>query len=336
MGFTITLQCLMLDAILAIASFYLINWVGGHTFDTGYMQLSMFHKVDEAPAFNFLFRVISPAVLISIYSVAFYSFGFDNLVKSIWLVVPLIFVYRASYNIVQGRSRLMNWSVFLSHSLLATLTALLLYHYLIIERRFLFPDLQTIGNEFWLLIALFVYQISNNLRTNTAGSKQRKEKYLLETFERLRKKYKAIIEKDNVSQNIQVLTYSIMIIENFNRPLMYRYVESLSSLFKKRGTYGIMQVSNSKALSDENSVCEGLKFIISNYGKVKKYSAGKEPDYITDKNNIERYIIERVAWLYNNSTDYSSEVMEIYDFIKIKYFTSKVPVDENDKYNAFN
>ncbi len=41
---------------LGIVLFFLINWIGKHSYSIGYMQISIFVKTEEAPALNFLIR----------------------------------------------------------------------------------------------------------------------------------------------------------------------------------------------------------------------------------------------------------------------------------------
>lgn len=58
---------------LAIVLFYLINWVGRHSSGLGYMQLTLFVRPDEAPAFNFLLHALSPTVFVIMASAALYA-----------------------------------------------------------------------------------------------------------------------------------------------------------------------------------------------------------------------------------------------------------------------
>ena len=57
---------------LAVALFYLINWVGKHSYSIGYVEISLFIKDEDSPAVNFLIRVLSPIVYLIIVASIFY------------------------------------------------------------------------------------------------------------------------------------------------------------------------------------------------------------------------------------------------------------------------
>ena len=62
---------------LAIALFGGVNWLGRHAVKAGYLQLSLYAQADEAPAFNFVFRVLAPVVYLHIVAAVLYSGGLD-------------------------------------------------------------------------------------------------------------------------------------------------------------------------------------------------------------------------------------------------------------------
>src|SRR5258708_37428119 len=109
----------MADGLLAVATFYIMNWLGGHVPGTGYMQLSVLYRPDEAPAFNFLFRAVAPLVAVTLYAAILYWLGFPSLVTHIWIVVPLTFAVRIIYNVVLARFALLNWSYQLAIALIS-------------------------------------------------------------------------------------------------------------------------------------------------------------------------------------------------------------------------
>ena len=76
---------------LGVLLFFIINWIGKHSYSVGYMEISMFLKVEEAPAFNFLYRIISPIVYLFIVSAIFYKIGLSKYVTDIYLLYLIPF-----------------------------------------------------------------------------------------------------------------------------------------------------------------------------------------------------------------------------------------------------
>jgi hypothetical protein len=71
---------------LGVILFFLINWIGKQSFSIGYMAISIFVKAEEAPALNFLIRVLTPIVYLIIISSILYSLNLDKYVTNIYLV----------------------------------------------------------------------------------------------------------------------------------------------------------------------------------------------------------------------------------------------------------
>lgn len=322
-------------AALAVLSFFIINWIGGHTLHGGYMMLSLFYKEDEAPAFNTLYRILAPNVLVIFYASALYALSYDQLATHIWVVVPMMFTLRALFNIAFGRARLMNWLSYLIQSLLASCIAFLIHKSLITRREFLFPDLKTFGNELWLALFFFAYQLLNGLQLDPSRTLARKERYLDLTFLNYKKRYQSIIDQHKLPPPLEVLTYSIMILESFNRPSIVRWVERALHPFRKKGTYGVMQVHSDKALRNEESIHLGIKKLQEDYEKVEQRSRDHVPEYLKAQGEqaLEHMILKRTAWLYNHSDTYAQEVMEVYTQLESKFY--KPPPEPKDPYNAF-
>lgn len=94
---------------LGIGLFFLINWIGKHSYSIGYLEISMFIKTEEAPALNFLIRVLTPVVYIILVSTIFYYFGLDKYVWNIFLVNIYYIVFRLLFNLLTNRGLLLNW-----------------------------------------------------------------------------------------------------------------------------------------------------------------------------------------------------------------------------------
>jgi hypothetical protein len=99
----------VVHAALAIVMFCVLNWVGKLAQPSGYLTLDLLLKRDEAPAFNFVFRVLGPVVFVIFAACVLYWAGLDRYVRDIWLVILYSFVFRLLFNLSFGRVLLLNW-----------------------------------------------------------------------------------------------------------------------------------------------------------------------------------------------------------------------------------
>lgn len=87
-----------------------------------------------------------------------------------------------------------------------------------------------------------------------------------------------------------LLVRAVMVVENANRPGWFRWLERQKGRIARSGTYGIMQVSSPRPLSDEESVAlavrdrfAGVVLAIDGYGMpewsaVREFALGYNPD----------------------------------------------------------
>ena len=132
---------IIIHGVLAIFFFYILNWIGRQTVSLGYLQLSIFARQDQAPAFNYILRTVSPTVYIIILSAIFYALGLDNIIKGIWRVVLFHFIFRALYNIVLGRRLLINWRSLILQGIFEIALAYFVYKTLILNKKYIIPDI---------------------------------------------------------------------------------------------------------------------------------------------------------------------------------------------------
>lgn len=96
------------------------------------------------------------------------------------------------------------------------------------------------------------------------------------------------------------LILAICIAENLQRPKWFRLTEKMSWLvLRQRGTYGIMQVTSDKYLSDEESIVLSVQKYFSNTKEINQ-------DYST---------LEGVISGYNSDPNYVATVMEAYSYL---------------------
>lgn len=244
--------------------FFGVNWIGGHARSVGYISLTLFVQRDEAPAFNTLFRLISPVVFVTIVSAVLYLADLDVVVKNIWYVVIYSVIIRLGYNILVGRALLLNWPKELFLNSCCIWLAWLTYDHFIRHKKTLLPDFSTATNEIWVFIRLFLYLVFNKVNTGSKGSERRKAPYLKVQEEKFRRLYGPILVTQFTDQLSHSIGMSILIYESFNRP---RAIQSLEKLLFPRfsKTLGPMQVTTTKPISDFESVQLGCQKIAGSY-----------------------------------------------------------------------
>ena len=98
-----------LHVLLAILEFFIVNWMGKHTISSGYYQISFIQAVEDSPLFNAVFRILAPTVFLAITAAIWYALGLDAVIRQYWDVTALYFAVRWGFNVVVGRSTLLNW-----------------------------------------------------------------------------------------------------------------------------------------------------------------------------------------------------------------------------------
>ncbi len=287
---------------LAIFLFFAVNWVGEHSSTFGYLQLSLRAKEDPAPAFNFLLKTLAPAVYIILAATGFYLIKRDSFVHHIWLVAVYYFSFRLLYNVALSRAALLNWFSILMQSVVGVIAAYLAYVHLILPRHPLFPGVESIGNQLWIIIALFLYAVFNNVHTSSKRTVRRKNRYLSSQFQTFEKRYGSLIEGQFPQRYMELIAYAILIYETFNRPWL---AQSIERIVFPRGshTLGPMQVRTTTRLSDWESVVLGIQQLKQAFETTNEEILGK---------SMMRYQVIRMALAkYNRDENYISEIFQV-------------------------
>src|SRR5688572_25518961 len=100
----------IIQFLLGIILFFIVNWIGKHSYSVGYISISVFVQTEEAPAFNYLIRVLTPIVYIIVAAAILYSLNLDRYVINFYLVNVYYLIFRLIFNLITGRGLLLNWS----------------------------------------------------------------------------------------------------------------------------------------------------------------------------------------------------------------------------------
>lgn len=308
----------LVHLILALMLFGAINWIGSHAKPSGYISLSVFVKKDEAPAFNFLFRVFGPIVFVVLAAAIFYWLNWDGLVEGIWRVVLYHLACRLAFNLLLNRALLLNWG----REVLIWVTSLgvvvPLYDHVISVRQYLLPDAQSITNELWVIVVLFIYSTLNNIQFKSEASAKRKDRYLRKSYHALRSKYHNIVEDMAPDLFAESIIYTIIIYESFNRPRAAQLVEHLLFPWYSK-TLGPMQVETDRRLSAEESVRLGASRIADSYKEARK-QVEQDPNYETLCVLPDEQVLRQVAAEYNRDDDYAWDINELNSMVLERFY----------------
>lgn len=318
--------------VFALILFLVINWTGAHSRGFGYLPLSVLAKPDAAPAFNVFFRILAPVVGIILFAAALYAVRLESFVGGIWLVAVYYVAFRLLFNVVRGRGPLLNWAAQIVIGASTIGVSFIAYRTFIQNRATLLPDLETVANELWILIALFLFQVGNQVSLSDKGTKRRKRNFLRGRLQKFRRRFGDIIEGAEPS-DVRLLAYAVLIYETFNRPWIDRLIENwLLFPLGRAKTLGPMQVTTSRRIGDRESVRLGVQKLKGTFPEAL-HAAEKEHrermEAIPESpiktmmesvpSDIERTALRRTLKDYNPDDSYVYEVMSIFDELKGMY-----------------
>ena len=279
--------------------------------------MSVFARKEDAPAFNFLLRILTPIVYLIITSAILYAFDLDYLVYNFYLVSVYYIVFRLLFNLITGRGLLLNWKQQFLYWVLIIAFSYFTYAKILVEKDNILPNFETLANELWIIIFVFLYQIFNKIDIPSNGTVKRKERYLNKMFNYFSNEYGDIINSKTDKESYKGFIYAVLILENFNRPKAARIIEYIKFyVTKKPHTLGVMQYYTSKYISDKKSVELGAEKIVKECDKiVAKYRAGKDESY--GGNYRLKY---DMAGIYNTRWQYEHDILELWNEIMDKYY----------------
>ncbi len=258
-----------MHAVLAVALFFVVNWIGKHAVDFGYISTTLFEEPNESVALNFFIRALSPAVFIIALSAIFVALEQPGLRLGIVMVAPYYCIVRAGVIFLFNRHRLISWPRYIGHACVGIGAAVLAYRYLIVPNRSLIPNLETAGNELWLAILGFLYAVANKIPLSGGRGARRRNSFVKTHYVMARREFGDLIDGKVTDDLLKLVAYSVLVYEDYCRPPAIRAVERLA-WWKQDRTTGIMQVSAKGVLSDEESVEKRLGYPSRLLGDLRK------------------------------------------------------------------
>jgi hypothetical protein len=299
--------------------FFIINWIGKHSYSLGYIEVSLFISNEDAPAVNFLIRVLSPIVYLIIVSSALYYLGADRFIYNIYLVNIYYLVFRLIFSLITGRILLINWYKQIIYWVSIIVISFIVYDKIIKIKKNILPDFSSLSNELWIIIIVFIFQVFNNVKLSQSYAVRRKDNYLKHQYSKFKKEYGTIIKNNTKNEVLEAVTYAILIYEAFNRPYVARLIEKISfKITHKPHTLGVMQVLSTKMISDRKSVELGTKKIYDAYLNFKQNYLINPNKYYGDWTAYDEIISD-----YNGGESYRSEVSNLTSTILNTFYENR-------------
>lgn len=325
----------IIDFFLGAVLFFLINWIGSHSYPIGYTKLSLYPQTDKYLGFNFILKVVGPIIYLIVIASVFYRLGLDYLIIDIYLISVYYVIIRIVMIIITDKTKFVSWFRYIFFQSLVIVGSYLVYENLIVKKANITPDFSSIANELWIIIAVFLYHIINSIEFSNANSIKKKENYIREKYENFNKIFGHKIKTKLLNHKLEALFFAIMIYEDFNRPKIVRMCEYLSFFIcmkKKPHTLGIMQYKTWSFINDDKSVSLALDKVRDSHVRLRSYYLN-----IKSSNNHSSHEWSLVSDLirdYNGGDTYCGEVSEIYDkVVDIFYKDTKDDLLENYSYD---
>jgi len=308
-----TIGIALVQILFSFILYFIVNWIGDKTISMGYITMGVQMKKDETPAFNFLFRVLSPVVYIILIGAILQSVNGEKYIINLYLITVYYWGIRLGYVIVTNKVQLTNWVRQGFYWIISIGLSMWVYH--VIEKvEMILPEPKDLLNQFWILVLLFLYGVFNNIKLSDEKTINRKYRYIRSRYTVFSNKYGSLINKYFHNDLYEALTYSIMIYEDYNRPRIIRWIEYIRFFItKKEHSLGIMQVKTTTYINNKDSLLLAMNIIKTNTQKI--IAENENSDYI-----IAYIWASRVVSMYNTGNTYVDEVMFIFKYLlEIEY-----------------
>lgn len=239
-----------------------------------YLFLSLFlgiilAKLENSKKDNFFDYIIISNIYILVFSGIF-----SNIRNDIFLVVLFQVIGNIFYITYVKEMYVINNNLYNILKYLFSIVTSYLLNVMFINRvDNVFLDIEKVKFIIWFGVIVYLYlNINNIFNVNKLSRKQKlyyqDSEYIVMQYAKFKNKYYNAVSSKYTDLNL--LIYSIMIYENYNRTKLMRRIDELKyRLFSKKGKFGIMQVYSEKVISDIESIKLVIKKLERIYGRNK-------------------------------------------------------------------
>jgi hypothetical protein len=308
-------QLIAFQVAIALTIFLGLNWLGRHSPMFGYETLTMFSEREDAVAFNFLFRVVTPVVIILVVAAFCYASNLGGLTKNLHYSVLYYLAIRVFFNVARGRAGLLPWRRLLLQWMATVALSFIAYEHLISKPEYLLPDVATISNEIWLAVAAYLYVLAGNVFSGDTGQEARGDRYIQRRLADFQGRFGHILQR-LPSERWRLLVLAVLIVEDFNRPAVARFAERMLFRIGAAKTLGIMQVTTPTLIDDDESIQIGIQRLERAYQQALESTEWRTPGngFTVDSRAYEEScLVHSILVRYNPSGDYARDVESVFE-----------------------
>ncbi|TXI44648.1 MAG: hypothetical protein E6Q50_17405 [Lysobacter sp.] len=292
-----------LTTLIALAIFVCTNWIGKHSYQSGYFEIGKLSLTSGPSFFNFSYRIFTPIAFLTITSAIFYQINAGELIRLLPYSLAEYFVFRIAFNLIFDRILLINFAEFFTISAATFIIYLWIHNNIIEHKEFLFPSRQEIGSALWLGLAAFLYTTINNISLSEKKARHRRERYVAYQHAKYMSLFGKTIKEIAKNDRELSIVLAVLIYEGLNRPRIFQFLERLLLSIKGKATIGPMQVLTTSRITNDESVKLGTEKLLSEYRSAMKIE------------KREAFALHKALSAYNGSDAYAFEVSEILDIL---------------------
>ena len=308
-------QLLAAQVATGLFIFVFMNWLGREVEAFGYQAPSLQATSEGNRTFNAVFRIASPIVVLTVVTAVLYWAKLDAWTIGIDRALYVSVGVRALWIVINGRTRLIPWGRVMAQWTTMLLLGSLIYREVLSHREILLPDPRSMAGELWLAVLGYAYILAGRKFTTDPGSQRRKETYIETRYRALRRRYESSVAKVAPEPHWRALTYSVILIEDFNRSWVDRFLERGLFHLGLAKSLGIMQVKADRPLTDEESIAKGVAILRQARARIPPRELPEDPATLEWR---EDEILHRMLVDYNPSGDYARAIEETYRLIAPK------------------
>lgn len=331
---------ILFNMVAALGLFFLNGLLGKLQYGISeplfeYGKFTFSSREDHSFSGNFFQKIVNPAVYLAALAALTQSLLPAELMESFWLLIPIFWGYRLLYMLLKNTLIFLN----LKYEAFAFVLSLLLgegvffciIRPLLSQGESIWISAAELRDALWFAILAYIAKVSWDIMKQLFSAdnlypNERRSALVVKRYDKFAAKYGSYIAEkaacrvgDTLAPEDQEelirLVYAIMIYEDYNRPFMIRALERfIKAIFRKHQvmTLGIMQVSTREMITDRESI--GLA--------IEKISGP-----FLDRASVP---VDAALSLYNQSPDYSNEVLAIYRILDANRPAYDASIDTED------
>lgn len=249
---------ILLFPALGIIAFFLINQLGGRHIQQSYQNDLFDDEFGKSSVFNIAFRIIAPVVVLASFGLICFFIGFRFEFSYLLISGGTYWILRILAWTLKRRTVRSNLAMVFAQAAVSLLLSWYLFTAIGNDPlRSLIPDVGDVSLEFIILAMTVLFYIlaeSPMFRKDRSPRSPLMEKQLFAIDKLCRKSMPERYKQDTA---LLILFYTFALIEDTYRPSWIRQAERIAYHvlpFKKPRTFGLMQTTSDRPLSDEESI----------------------------------------------------------------------------------